>query len=301
MNEESQLRALLPTLQHITPLTSDSAMRLLALARIYVALYGMIVTNDADDEFGDRSEYTSKADILFRIMLHKADKTRDLAKRSELVSALFTLTEGTSFIRDEKRMSICYNAVIRLMQDYKQSNNNNPLIQASICRCLIPFFAPEKVEDDEWFILLYSTINDWISSQSANGNWTDLSPTVALKRIEVLNSYSYAFLDHTFDVCVQQAYDFYRTHISTRRDRETFTSKEQLQILGQLYGMSKQGNTCPIDWKLADKIADLMEQQCKAYPFGSDGWLYCSSFLVEDWCNKIIEILQTENITDNNR
>lgn len=289
MNEENKLKTLLPALQSIVPLASDSTMRLLALARIYTAIYGMIVTNDADDEFGDRSEYTSKADKLFRIMLHKADKTRDLAKRSELVSALFTLTEGTSFIRDEKRMNACYNAVIRLMQDYEQNNDTNPLIQASICRCLIPFFAPEKVEDDEWFILLYSTLNDWIDSQSANGSWKDLSPTVALRRIEVMNSYSCAFLDHNFDVHTQLAYDFYRAHISTHRGQETFISKERLQILGELYGMSRQGNTCPINWELANKVTGIMEQQCKAYPFGSDGWLYCGSLLVEDWCEKKAE------------
>lgn len=122
-------------------------------------------------------------------------------------------------------MNTSYNAVIRLMQDYEQSNGNSPLIQASIYRCLIPFFAPEKVEDDEWFILLRSTLTDWISSQSANSSWENLSPTIALKRIEVMNSYFCAFLDHNFNVSTQQAYAFYRTHLSIRRARGIVISK----------------------------------------------------------------------------
>ena len=133
-------------------------MRLLSLARIYAALYQMIIIDNSDEEFSDREEYAHKADKLFHILLDKANRTNDIATRSELVSALFTLTEGTSIIRDEKRMNSCYNAVIGLMKQYEQTDSIDTRTQAYLCRSLIPFFAPEAVEDDEWFILLRSTM-----------------------------------------------------------------------------------------------------------------------------------------------
>ncbi len=294
MNEEEQLKALLPALQQIIPTASDSTMRLLSLVRLYTALYQMIIVNDSDEEFGDRQECTRRADKLFHLLFDKANRTNDIATKSELVSALFTLTEGTSIIRDKKRINSCYNAVIQLMHQYEQTDSTDARTQAYLCQSLIPFFAPEAVEDDEWFILLHNTMADWAKAQSSNGSWEEIPSTVALKRIEVMNSYSYSFLDSSLDEHTRQAYDYYRTHISTRRGKEVFINKERLHTLGELYGMTTQGNACPMDWKLADKIADIMESQSKAYPFGNDEWLYCISFLVEDWCEKIMEEVQPE-------
>lgn len=298
MNEEEQLKALLPALQQIIPTPSDSTMRLLSLVRIYAALYQMIIVNDSDDEFGDREEYACKADKLFHILLDKANRTNDIATKSELVSALFTLTEGTSIIREEKRMNSCYNAVIDLMKQYGQADSMNARTQAYLYRSLIPFFAPEAVEDDEWFILLRNTMTDWANTQSPTGSWEGISSATALKRMEVMNSYSYSFLDSRLDGHIRQAYDYYHAHISTRRGNETFISKERLHTLGEFYGMTTQGNACPMDWKLMDKISSIMENQSKAYPFGSDAWLYCISFLVENWCDKIVEEIQPEILTN---
>ena len=106
---------------------------------------------------------------------------------------------------------------------------------------------------------------DWAKAQSSNGSWEEISSTVALKRIEVMNSYSYSFLDSRLDEKTRQAYDYYRTHISTRRGKETFISKERLQTLGQLYEIIKQGNACPMDWKLADKIAGIMAKTWRLF------------------------------------
>lgn len=277
LHPEKQLKAWLPSLRAIQPKVSDSPMRLLALARIYAALYRLVSVEACDAEFGDRLEYTRRGDHLFRILLRKAKRTANPVERAALVSALFYLTSETTLAYDVKRDNTCREAVIDLLADHEDA-----LEEPATLRCLTDFFYPKAEADDTdpWFIALKQTIRHWAETVSANGDWPEIPTGVALSRIEVMNRNSYMLLDEAYDTEIQKAYSYYKTH---QPEKNT-----PISTLARLYDVAMQGNAYPVDREAARSVANLMATRTKAHPEGSEEKILYLSIEVDRLCEDIL-------------
>lgn len=277
LHPEKQLKAWLPSLCAIRPKVSDSPTRLLALARIYAALYRLVSVEARDAEFGDRVGYTHLGDHLFRILLRKAKRTANPAERAALVSTSFYLTSETTLAYNVKRDNTSREAVIHLLADHEDA-----LEEPSILHSLTNFFYPKAEADDTdpWFIALKQTIRHWAETLSANGNWPEIPTDVALSRIEVMNRNSYMLLDEAYDTEIQKAYSYYKTHQSEKN--------MPLSTLARLYDVAMQGNAYPVDRETACSVADLMATRTKAHPEGSDEKTLYLSIEVDRLCEDIL-------------
>lgn len=272
------LQSLLPGVLRTRPDVHSSADRLLSFCRVHTALSGLAETSDSEKEYGSSAECALRGDELLSLMRHKIAQTDELTSRAALVSALFALVCGTSFVADRNRLDDCCGATLRLMEDYMAAGKPRGLVQTGICRCISDMFYPE-ITDDACFSFFRCSVGEWAEALSAKGCWEDVGFDVALERIEVMNRNSYMFLDKTYDGHIGAASDCYRRRIAIPEEPGNFDGR-YLQTLGRLYDLLLQGNACVFDRETAGRIVRFMYRYSRVLPSGSDAWLRCMSYVV---------------------
>lgn len=288
---EQRLEAQLSLLLSESPSAADSPLRLQAFARLYAALYRFVAINNNDSRYGERRTYTRKAESLFRMLFRKASSAEvSFTERARLISALYTLSGEAMPIYDTHRDELCCEALAGLMNDRIEVVEADSLAQSALCRCLVSCLYPELSEEDDWSDYLQDTLRGWVEAQSVSGRWKELSDEAALARIEVLNRYSYMFLDNRYDARIRQAYQCYLPSFSVDDD----LSVSFLYALTNRYDLSMQGNACPVNWEIADATSDAFYRYSAHYPAGSDEWRYCLSCHTAHLCEQITKCYQEE-------
>lgn len=195
---------------------------LLSLVRTCTALYRLLSSGTQLPEAGDRQTYTLLADQLFRAVSQRLETAHcdSLHTRALLTEALYSLSRETGRCYDTSRAEVCDAYVAKLMNAYTEtmpSDSAGIPLQTAVCRVLESFFYPEAWEEDEWFMLLRSTLADWCSSLSPEGIWEELPMEEAWRRLEVLNRYSYLFRDGEFDAETSQSARGYENELQSAR------------------------------------------------------------------------------------
>ena len=181
-------------------------VRLLWLARAYVALCGLATFDSPAGEFGTRRIWLQRIDTLFGVLRERCRRESDAALRCRMVHAMYTLVCGTVSGDVSKKKEVCFAMADELVRDCLGGNEKRSslrpdeselLIRTGVCHCLIDLLYPGPDAGDEYLLLLKRQIAGWIAEMNRDGSWSGVSPDVALERIGVMNRYSYAFLDKT--------------------------------------------------------------------------------------------------------
>lgn len=294
--KERQLKTLLSEMLREAPETSDSNFKLLSYVRAYIALYRLLTVNPVRKEFGDRNEYTRKADLLFKIIFERAVHTRDFAEKSRLLSALFSLTYGTAFVSDAEKDNLCRTEVVALMREYEESREASDTdrlkedILTGFCRCLTDFYysSTEEDEADEWFLFLKNKIAQWSETLAADGSWQEVADNTALERIEIMNRNSFLLLDVGHDEQIRSAYRYYSRRILLRKSKGLNTLAE-LTLLGALYEVALQENAYGADRETAQEIVGILRACSDHLPEGREERFYCLSYRIDCLCEEILE------------
>lgn len=262
------------------PRLSDSVSRLTSYARICTAQYAC----------AGSAALSQKSDALFRVMLRKAaSEELPLSERFFLLSSAYDLLHGTTFLADRKKEKQWEDLAETLIGagilDVKSGENSSFI---SLCRCLTDYFYfDSSPEDDDWFCFLKSCVTNFGKAFDLSSGWPGLSLEEALGRIEVMNRYSYMFLDHTYDETISRAFRYY----SLRAFSE---GKQPLSVWGLLYDLALEGNSCPLD----EALADICLSKLETYPFShskeNDAHLYVFSYHVCAMCRE--KLLVTDGV-----
>ena len=239
MDRNVRLQALLRLFMERTPTAESRVGELLALVRVYASMHGF-TTICGDAGFGRPADYARRAGELFPLLLGRVAATTDFALRARLVSALFFLSGETSFSYDSDEAEACREAALALLDDYVREERADDLACAAVCRCIADLCYPEGCGCEEWLSRLAGRVARWASALDDRGRWADADLRLAFERVEVMNRYSYMFLDDGFDGAVRRAYDHCTSQLATCCE----ASPGQLALLRAAYDAARQGNAC---------------------------------------------------------
>ena len=283
------LKELLPRLRNESFVDAANG-RLLSLARIYVSLYNLVAFNSLDTVYGDRKIFQQKIDTLLRILQERCGSERDIVLHARMVEMMFSLVCGIVAPVDFKKRNSCCEAVNALVRDHMYGCGSL-LEQSCLCKCLTDLLYPGPVQDGLYYPYLQDQIAGWTSGLNDDDGWPGVSVDIALERIEVLNRNSYMLLDKRYDGMICGLFSYYRNQLPVPENPANFDVC-CLPMLGQLYEIMLQGNTCDVDKSVLQRIAMFMYVYSGSFAEGSDDWLYCISFVVHHLCEDIADQIQ---------
>lgn len=266
MDKNARLQALASAFLERTPAAAGSDDELLSFVRVYASLYRLAAIHGETEPFGRRAEYARRAGELFPLLLHRAGERDDFVRRARFVSAAFFLSGETTFSYDARQAEACRGAALALLDDYARKERPDDLACASVCRCIADLCYPEGCGCEEWLERLADRVERWASSLDGEGRWDDADLLLALERIEVMNRYSYMFLDDGFDGAVRRAYGHYAPQVPLPER----VDEASLAVLCSAYDVALQGNAYAIDRETAGRIAACLERSSGFAERGSE-------------------------------
>lgn len=260
MDKRARLQALESAFLEKTPTAAGSDDELLSLARVYASLYRLAAIQGDAELVGGRAEYARRAEELFPLLLRRAGEGADFVRRARFVSALFFLSSETSFSYDSDKAEACREAALALLDDYVREERPDDLARAGVCRCIADLCYPEGCGCEEWLAQLADRVALWASALDDGGRWADADLLLALERVEVMNRYSYMFLDDGFDGAIRRAWEYCAAQLPMC----ACAGAEQLPLLRVAYDVALQGNAYAVDRAAARRIASGLEQWAAA-------------------------------------
>lgn len=244
-----------------------SAPRLLALARIRCALFGLAAEFGAEEIYGDVRLHRRGADALFDALSRRAERTSDPAVRSGIVRGMFRLACRAALVPDPVRIDACRMATEELLDVFRGAE-----LPPALCDCLADTLYPDADANEEHAGRLPDQSARWAAALGTNGRWADLSLGEALERIASMNRTSEMFACDGYDSAIRQAFASYRKGTMHAMDTES---------LGTLGELVMQGNALPLDRMAAEKIASALCDRSRRLPPRSDAWWVCISYVGE--------------------
>ena len=144
---------------------------------------------------------------------------------------------------------------------------------------------PDLWDDDEWACLLSDAVRRWASRLQPDGTWPGLTDVEALERIEVMNRYSYLFLDGRFDAAVRRAC----VHYASLPAFDTLPGgSDELRCLSLCQDLLRQGNACPRDAAWADRLAARFSELSRICSPQADEAFYASACYAVHLCESLL-------------
>ena len=135
------------------PHPSDSVSHLIFLSRLYVSMAGR--------EEQPVSGFSRQVDALSRAMFRKAaSEATPLADRLPLLSSLYGLLNGTSYIVDRRKSERWDTLAEKLIHAaWAPARAGEEEILTPLCLCLADYFYFDPApEEDPWFLFLRDTV-----------------------------------------------------------------------------------------------------------------------------------------------
>ena len=195
-----------------SPCLSDSLLRLSLQSRLWQSLYALLSTGRQVDSFPcTLSECSRCAASLSRVLWDRLVLTGDFCEKLFFLSLLYDVETGTAWVADRKKTERWERAFEEAAGAcFAETEAGDNLLRIRLCRCLADYFYFDpSPEEDDWFLFLRGTVRHWAATYSPATGWEGLPLSDALERVEVINRYSYMFLDPSADRVTAAAYDFY--------------------------------------------------------------------------------------------
>ena len=289
---EQSLLALLPRLLSAVPSPADSVLRLQAHARLYAAVSRLQAVGAARRVYPDCHAHARMAGALVRLLQERLSRTDlPLVDRARLVAALYDLQSEAFPLCPAVSDAPFQEAVPALMDRYVSAEADGVLAEATVCRCLACYFYPDLWDDDEWACLLSDAVCRWASRLQPDGTWPGLSDVTALERIEVMNRYSYLFLDSRFDAAVRRAC---RRYASLSAFDAALGSSDELRCLSLCQDLLRQGNACPRHDAWTLRVAGRFNDLSRICPPHGDAAFYALSGYAVHLCESLLRLSVTD-------
>ena len=202
------LKKMLPLLLDADPAQATN-VRLVSLARAFVAGCELVSSVAPAGEFGTEETFRNRIDSLFWVLSERSEHEPDTAIRSRMVHAMYSLACETVFPADLRKKNCCYRAADALVRDFMGGVGARPgnslFQQTGICMCAADLLYPAPAADDEYLLFLKRQLVGWTSALDADGCWPGVSSRVALERIGVMNRVAWMFPDLGNDTATRRA------------------------------------------------------------------------------------------------
>lgn len=222
--------------------------------------------------------------VLSRLLWRKFGLLGDAADKLAVLSLLYDLERDASLVADyarEAEWSESFESVAAPCLSDAPSVGER--LRIRLCRCLSDYFYFDpSAEDDSWFQFLRDTVRGWAGSFSSVTGWGGLSLPDALERVEVMNRYSYMFLDPSCDAVTGSAYVFYRSGFSLLP-----ASSYGLYFL--YHTLSLEGHALPADEELAETIVSRLSLHVRQSPGAREAELCLLSCLASSGAFRRLE------------
>ena len=290
------LKKMLPLLLDADPAQATN-VRLVSLARAFVAGYELVSSVAPAGEFGTEETFRNRIDSLFWVLSERSEHEPDTAIRSRMVHAMYSLACKTVFPADLRKKNCCYRAADALVRDFMgvvgARPENGLFQQTGVCMCAADLLYPAPAADDEYLLFLKRQLAGWTSALDADGCWPGVSSEVALERIGVMNLVAWMFPDLGNDTATRRAAGYYRRCVCVPADPLNF-DEGYLCTLGRMYEVALQGNALPVDKPAAWRIARFMYDYSLTLPVRGDAWYYCTSYVIHCIAESIGARLEAE-------
>ena len=251
------LKKMLPLLLDADPAQATN-VRLVSLARAFVAGCELVSSVAPAGEFGTEETFRNRIDSLFWVLSERSKHEPDTAIRSRMVHAMYSLACETVFPADLRKKNCCYRAADALVRDFMGGVGARPgnslFQQTGVCMCAADLLYPAPAADDEYLLFLKRQLVGWTSALDADGCWPGVSSRVALERIGVMNRVAWMFPDLGNDTATRRAAGYYRRCVRVPADPLNF-DEGYLCTLGRMYEVALQGNALPVDKPAVRRIA----------------------------------------------
>lgn len=285
---EQTLKELLARLLSVAPSPADSVLRLLAYARLYAAVSRLQAAGAAGRVCPDRRAHDLRAASLVRVLQERLSRSGlPLVDKARLAAAYHDLRSEAFPFRSSGSDEVFPEAVSSLMDRYSSAAEDGVLAEATVCRCLACYFYPDLWDDDEWACLLSGAVRRWASRLRPDGTWTGLTDVEALERVEVMNRYSYLFLDDRFDDAVRRACGHYAPLSAFHAPPDEGGGLRYMSLCQDLL---LQGNACPRDVAWADRLAARFSGLSRLCAPQGDDAFYASSCLAVHLCESLLRL-----------
>lgn len=281
---ETDLRALLPFLyDHRVQGQSDA--RIDALSRMYLAVDDLLCITSLYD-YAARRKIGRKIDAFYRVI----DRTsvKGLCRMYRLAK------ESTWAVYGEKDEE-CSELYYRFVGDYLA--NPDPGQEQDVLRCIAYEWGniADDTTESDCCSFYRAKGEQWVEELDADGCWQSLSQEKAVRRIESLQHYYYAFRDDRFNDAILRAYDYYKKRLALPAG---IASERLLPLLGAWYDLSRVPGVFPYDQNLPKRIAGLMGDFANTVKPRSDAWYFAMGYAVVQCCSDILDSVQREMIQE---
>lgn len=286
ISAEQSLKELLTRLMPVVPSPANGVIRLLAYARLYAAVSRLQAVGAAGRVWPDRRAHDRMAASLVRLLQERLSRSGlPLVDKARLAAAYHDLRSEAFPFRSSGSDEVFPEAVSSLMDRYSSAAEDGVLAEATVCRCLACYFYPDLWDDDEWACLLSDAVRRWASRLQSDGTWPGLADVEALERIEVMNRYSYLFLDGRFDAAVRRACVHYA---SLPAFDAVPGGSDELRCLSLCQDLLRQGNACPRDAAWADRLAARFSELSRICSPQADEAFYASACYAVHLCESLL-------------
>ena len=286
ISAEQSLKELLTRLMSVVPSPADGVIRLLAYARLYAAVSRLQAVGAAGRVCPDRLAHDRMAASLVRLLQERLSRPGlPLVDKARLTVALYDLQSEAFPLRSSQLDVQFQEALSSLMDRYSSVDDDGVLAEAVVCRCLACYFYPDLWDDDEWVCLLSDAVRRWASRLQPDGTWPGLTDVEALERVEVMNRYSYLFLDGRFDAAVRRACAHYA---SLPAFDAAPGGSDELRCLSLCQDLLRQGNACPRDAAWADRLAGRFSELSRICSPQADEAFYASACYAVHLCESLL-------------
>jgi len=287
----NELKAILPELQFLRFDPKSSDARLFAYLRTYAAVHNLVFVNALDEEFGARTLYREKLDLLYGLFRHRYARRSSVAIRAELLLAMFSILRDVDFTVDRRKEGGCIRLADRLVSEYladfrKMPVNSDELfgIMKLVLVCLYGMVEEAGEPVHPWLAFFRENLAEWAEELCTDGHWSGLSKYEALQRMQLLEMNSYMMLDGRYNEEIRAAYDFYCSPQVVPHDNTAILSSHEIRYYGLMYELIQIGDFPSAERQL-DAIACLMESQLDHFLPESDDFQICRSIVIDRCCN----------------
>lgn len=245
----------LPDLQSVPSL---SCTGLLSLSGICMSLHRISSVDSYAFPKGESLKNVALSRTLYDVIFERlASGKLELKEQALLTDTLLDLARETTFVYSSDRECQDRDCFYHLL-DYVEKNVTSLYWGdewVAILRSEESFLYPNVSEEGAEFLYLQRAVYDWCDTWLAVGSWKSLSLEQVWHRLDVLNRYSYMFLDKSCDGVIRKIFAYCKS--------ATLASPVSVPLANICLKVCLPGHLCAFDVDLSNwcSKALLLEEE----------------------------------------